>query len=55
MNTARAIAFQIESAVMQLQNNFFLALKPQIYKLYAVHDYSQLHTLIVRSTQICFF
>lgn len=54
MNTARAIAFQIESAVMQLQNNF-LALKPQIYKLYAVHDYSQLHTLIVRSTQICFF
>lgn len=55
VNTARAIAFQIESAVMQLQNNFFLALKPQIYKLYAVHDYSQLHTLIVRSTQICFF
>ena len=55
VNTARAIAFQIEIAVMQLQNNFFLALKPQIYKLYAVHDYSQLHTLIVRSTQICFF
>lgn len=55
VNAARAIAFQIESAVMQLQNNFFLALKPQIYKLYAVHDYSQLHTLVVRSTQICFF
>lgn len=55
VNAARAIAFQIESAVMQLQNNFFMALKPQIYKLYAVHDYSQLHILIVKSTQICFF
>jgi len=32
INAARAIAFQVYHAVSQLSNNFFVAVKPQIYK-----------------------
>ena len=53
VNGARAIAFQIYNAVSQLSNNFFVAVKPQIYKSYAVNDYAALYKLILRSTIIC--
>ena len=53
INAARAIAFQIYNAVSQLSSNFFMAVKPQIYKSYANKDYDGLFTLINRSTTIC--
>lgn len=53
INGARAIAFQIYNAVHQLSNNFFVAIKPQIYKSYAANAYDELYKLIMRSTIIC--
>lgn len=55
INAARAIAFQIDAAVGQLSNNFFVAVKPQIYKLYSKGELAQLHKLVFRSTIMCFF
>lgn len=55
VNAARAIAYQVENAVLQLNNNFFVAVKPQIYKYYSLKETENLHTLIFRSTQMSFF
>lgn len=53
VNAARAIADQIYNAIMQLSNNFFTAVKPQIYKSYSNGEYDGLYKLINRSTVIC--
>lgn len=53
VNAARAIAFQIYNAVNQLSNNFFTAVKPQMYKSYANDERLALYKLIFRSTIIC--
>ena len=53
VNTARAISFQIYSSVSQLSDNFFNAVKPQIYKTYASNHKEEMHALILRSTIIC--
>lgn len=53
INAARAVAFQISHAVNQLSSNFFVAVKPQIYKSYAASDFDGLHKLIMRSTIMC--
>lgn len=50
INAARAISFQVSNASVQLSNNFFTAVKPQIYKLYSSNHYSELYRLIFRST-----
>lgn len=55
VNAARAIAYQVEHALLQLNNNFFMAVKPQIYKLYASNELNKLYQLIVRSTSVSFF
>lgn len=55
VNAARAVAFQIESAINQLSGNFFTAVKPQMYKSYSNGEMSALHTLVLRSSLICFF
>lgn len=55
INAARAIAFQVFNAVSQLSNNFFVAVKPQIYKSYANGEFDALHKLILRSTIVCTF
>lgn len=53
INAARAVAFQISHAVNQLSSNFFVAVKPQIYKSYASGDLEGLHKLVMRSTIMC--
>ena len=55
VNAARALAFQIMVGVDSLGNNFFMAVKPQIYKLYACRDMKGLNDLIIRSSKMCFF
>lgn len=55
VNGARAIAFQISSVVNQFAGNFFVAVKPQMYKSYAAKDINGLVALIFRSTIICVF
>lgn len=53
VNAARAVAYQVYTAVYQLVTNFFTAVKPQIYKSYASEQYEELYKLINRSTLIC--
>lgn len=55
VNGARAIAYQVNSAVNQLSNNFFTAVKPQIYKSYGAGEIEAMHTLILRSTTLCLY
>lgn len=55
INAARAIAYQIYHAISQLSNNFFMAVKPQIYKSYANKEFEELYKLIMRSTLMCSF
>lgn len=55
VNAARALAVQIMVGVDSLGNNFFMAVKPQIYKLYASKDMKGLNDLIIRSSKMCFF
>lgn len=50
INAARAIAFQVENAVLRFSNNFFTAVKPQIYKSYSTGEMQALYLLIKRST-----
>lgn len=53
INGARAIAVQIDQAINQLSQNFFVAVKPQIYKNYAAKQYDAFINLIFNSTIIC--
>lgn len=53
VNGARAIAVQIDQAINQLSQNFFVAVKPQIYKNYATRQHEAFVTLIFNSTIIC--
>ena len=55
INAARAVAYQVYNTVSQLSNNFFIAVKPQIYKSYATGDMKGLYKLIMRSTVMCSF
>lgn len=55
VNAARAIAFQINNFVYQLSTNFFTAVKPQLYKTYALGDIKSHHELVNRSTAVCVF
>lgn len=41
--------------VDQLSSNFFTAIKPQIYKSYAVGEYDELFKLLMRGTLISTF
>lgn len=55
VNAARAVAFQVNSHIMQLSSNFFTAIKPQIYKSYAKGEFEELFKLIMRGTIISTF
>lgn len=50
VNAARAIAFQVNNHISQLSSNFFTAVKPQIYKLYAKQESNELFKLLIRSS-----
>lgn len=55
VNAARAIAFQVNAHVDQLSQNFFIAIKPQIYKSYATEEYNEMFKLMMRGTLISTF
>lgn len=54
VNAARAIAYQVANAVNGLTRNFLIAVKPQIYKLYAANELRQMRLLIARSSKMGF-
>ena len=55
LNAARAVAVQVQSAVVQFSSNFQTALNPQITKTYAMNELSNMHLLIYRSSKYSFF
>lgn len=55
VNAARGVAVQVEGAILRFSNNFLMAVGPQITKLYAQDNLSEMHKLIFRSSKITFF
>jgi len=54
VNAARALAVQVQAAVLQFSQNFQMALNPQITKQYAMNNLQQMHTLVMRSAKFTF-
>lgn len=54
VNAARGIAYQVEGAVNQFTNNFLTAVKPQIFKAYALGDIAGMMKLVSFSTKMSF-
>ena len=55
LNAARGIATQVEGAILQLVNNFTLAVNPQITKSYASNDKSRMFQLICIGSKYAYF
>ncbi len=54
-NAARGIAIQVESNLQKFADNFMTAVRPQIVKSYAVHDYNNFFKLIFESSKYSYF
>lgn len=50
INGARAVAYQVDGIVCQFANNYFTAVKPQMYKAYSNGEMQGLFKLIMRTT-----
>lgn len=55
VNAARAIAYQVNTAINQFVLNFYKAVQPQITKYYAAKEKQELMKLIFRSSRYCFY
>ena len=55
INAARAIAYQVNSAILSFSNNFFVAVKPQIYKSYAQGCLDSMINLVFKGSRFSFF
>lgn len=55
VNAARAVAVQVQSAIMQFTVNFQMALNPQITKTYARGEMEEMQKLIFRSARFSFY
>ena len=55
VNAARAIAFQINSHINGFVMNFYKAVQPQITKSYGAADLESMHSLVLRSSRLCFY
>ena len=55
VNAARGVAWQVNNAVSNFANNFFMAVRPQIIKRYAAGEKESLQTLIFCSTRLSWY
>ena len=55
LNTSQGIANQIRGGCLSFSEGFNAAIKPQIFKFYAVGDYRALSVLILQGSKITFF
>lgn len=55
VNAARAIAYQVNSAINQFVLNFHKAVQPQITKYYAAGEKAEFYKLIFRSSRLYFY
>lgn len=54
LNTANAIAIQIQNAILTFSNNIIIAVQPQIVKSYAQKDYEYSKELLLQSSKYIF-
>lgn len=55
VNAARAVAYQVNTAINSLSTNFFSAVKPQITKQYASGQKQGMLELVFRSSRFCYY
>ena len=55
VNAARGIAYRLKGAIASFGNNFMIAVKPQIVKLYAENKVTQMMKLVFASSKYSFF
>lgn len=55
INAARAVAYQVETAITQFSTNFLTAVNPQITKSYAQGDTNRFFQLITESSKFSFY
>ena len=55
VNAARGISVQVNSAINSFIASFMTAVRPQITKSYATHDFQAMHNLIFMSSRFSFF
>jgi len=55
VNAARAVAYQVESAITQLTNNFMTAVQPQIVKSYAQKNTDRFFELIFEAGKYSYY
>jgi O-antigen/teichoic acid export membrane protein len=55
VNAARAIAYQINTAVNQFVMNYFTAVRPQITKYYAAGEQQKMMALVFQSSRLSYF
>lgn len=53
-NAARAIAVQIQTAISMFVNNFMTAVRPQVVKNYACHNYSEMYKLTFQTAKFSY-
>ncbi|MBP5419696.1 MAG: oligosaccharide flippase family protein [Bacteroidales bacterium] len=55
VNAARAIAYSVSTALASFYTNFYSAVKPQVFKLYAAGDNAAMNNLIFKSSKLAYF
>ena len=55
VNSARAMAFKVYASVIQLQDNFMTAIKPQLIKSYSAGEYDGMKKLVFQSSKFSSF
>ncbi len=55
VNAARAIAYQVDAAILNFVNGFSQAIRPQITKYYSSGEQNKMLLLAYRSSRLCFY
>lgn len=55
LNTPRALAQKVYMTIAQLQTNFYMAVRPQIIKSYAVGAMDEMEKLLFQSTRLTYY
>lgn len=55
VNAARGVAGQVNNAISNFSNNFFMAVRPQIIKRYAAGEHGELQELIFSSSRLTWY
>ncbi len=55
VNASRAVAYQINNAIVNFITNLQMAINPQIIKTYSIEDYSSMNILVFKGAKYSFF